>query len=110
MKLSYKNNKLEKSLTDDKVILKTYGTLSKTIKQRINQLKAADELTTIARLPALRLHPYTGARLGEWSIDIHKNWRICFTIDHDPIPRMEDGGVNPDKVTAIKILSVEDPH
>jgi len=110
MNLSYKSKKLELSLTEDKSLIKSYGFLSKKIKQRIEQLKAADELSIVAKLSVLRLHPYKGDRLGEWSIDIQENWRICFEIDQDPIPTLEDGGVDLKKVTAIKILSVEDPH
>jgi len=110
MNLSYKSKKLELSLTEDKSLIKSYGILSKKIKQRIEQLNAADELSIVAKLPVLRLHPYKGDRLGEWSIDIQENWRICFEIDQDPIPSLEDGGVDLKKVTAIKILSVEDPH
>ncbi len=110
MDLSYKNRKLERSLTEDKNIIKTYGHLSKKIKQRINQLVASEDLSIIAKIPVMRLHPYKGDRLGEWSVDIQENWRICFKIYHDPIPLLDDGGVNLNQVTAIKIISIEDPH
>jgi proteic killer suppression protein len=110
MKLSYKTKKLEKSLTQDKEIIKSYGNLSKKVKQRITELQEAKSLAVIATLPFMRLHPYKGARKGEWSIDIFKNWRICFEIANDPVPVLEDGGVCLAKVTSIKIMSVEDPH
>lgn len=110
MRLSFKTRKLERSLNTDKGIVKNYGTLAKKIKLRIQQLNAAATLADIATLPALRLHQYIGKRKGTWSIDIHENWRICFQIDHDPLPTLEDGGVDLDEVTAIKISSVEDPH
>jgi len=110
MNLSYKNNKLEQSLNVDRNIIQSYGVLSKKIKQRMDQLKAANDLSIIAKIKVLRLHPYLGNRLGEWTIDIQENWRICFKIDQNPIPRLNDGGVNLNMVTTIKILSVEDPH
>lgn len=110
MKLSYKSNKLEKSLTNDKEILKSFGSLAKKIKQRVTELREADNLAVIATLPFMRLHPYIGDRKGEWSIDVFKNWRICFEIANEPIPILEDGGVNLAKVTSIKIMTVEDPH
>ncbi|MEH6512959.1 MAG: type II toxin-antitoxin system RelE/ParE family toxin [Maribacter arcticus] len=110
MKLTYKNNKLEKSLTIDKEIIRYYGQLAKKIKQRITELQEADNLAVIATLPSMRLHPYKGDRKGEWSIDIFKNWRICFEIANQPIPNMEDAKVDLAKVTSIKIMSVEDPH
>lgn len=110
MKITYKSKKLENSLTTDKGLSKEYGALAKKIKQRISQLLAAENLSNISKLPVLRLHAYEGNRKGEWSIDIFKNWRIIFEIDQDPIPTLQDGGVDLVKVIKIKAISVEDPH
>ena len=110
MKISYKSKKLERNLTVDKDILKAYSNMAKKVKMRMIQLKAAENLGVIAKLPSLRLHQYAGNRKGEWSIDLHKNWRIIFEVNHNPIPRKDDDGVDINVVTAIKITSVEDPH
>lgn len=110
MKLSYKTNKLEKSFTTDKGLAKSYGTLAKKIKQRRIQLESADNLEVISKLPALRLHQLIGKGKGTWSIDIHQNWRILFEIDQDPIPSLENGGVDLKAIKIICITSVEDPH
>ncbi len=110
MELSYKNNKLEKSLTTDKGLAKSYGRLAKKVKQRRIQLESANNLLTISKLPVLRLHQYQGDRKGIWSIDIQENWRILFQINHDPIPTFEDGGIDLNAITIISIESVEDPH
>ena len=110
MHLNYKSNKLEKNLTDDRKLISTYGQLAKTIKRRRKELTNAENLETIGKLPQLRLHPLSGERVGEWSIDIKNNWRIIFSLDHEPIPTLDDGGVDLSKITIIKINSVEDPH
>jgi proteic killer suppression protein len=110
MKITFKSKKLQQSLIEDKMLIKTYGERAKKIKQRINQLEDADNLAVIAELPVLRLHSYQGNREGEWSIDIYKNWRIIFEIADTPIPTLEDGGVNIKEVVIIKIVSIEDPH
>ncbi|MEZ5001427.1 MAG: type II toxin-antitoxin system RelE/ParE family toxin [Chitinophagales bacterium] len=110
MELSYKNSKLEKSLTTDKGLAKSYGKLAKKIKQRRIQLESADNLEVIFKIPQLRLHPYKGNRKGTWSIDIQDNWRILFEINQDPIPTLEDGGIDLKAITIISIESVEDPH
>ncbi len=35
-------------------------------------------------LPGFRLHPLKGDKLGEWAVDVNKNWRITFEfIDGD---------------------------
>ncbi|WP_417238633.1 type II toxin-antitoxin system RelE/ParE family toxin [Bizionia sp.] len=110
MKLSYKNNKLEKALTTDKGLLKLNSRLAKKIKQRRIELESADNLEVISKLPVLRLHQYKGNRKGTWSIDIQENWRILFEINQDPIPTLEDGGIDLKAITTISIESVEDPH
>lgn len=109
MELSYKSNKLEKSFTD-KGLVKSYGPLAKKIKQRKNELISAENLRVISLMPALRLHQLQGNRKGTWSIDIHQNWRILFEINQDPIPTLEDGGVDLKAITIICIESVEDTH
>lgn len=110
MEIRYRTKKLERTLTSDKGLSKAYGRLAKKINQRIHQLKSADNLSVIAQLPALRLHPHIGKNKGVWSIDIQENWRILFKIDQDPIPTLEDGGVDIKKVSIIRIESITDPH
>jgi len=39
-----------------------------------------------------------------------KNWRLIFEVDHDPIPRLDDGGIDLDKVSAIRFIEVVDYH
>ena len=109
MEIRFINNKLEKSFTNDRLLAKTYGQLAKKVKQRYGELKAAENLAVISKVPVLRLHQYTG-KAAIWSIDIHQNWRILFTIDQDPITKLEDGGINLTAIEIIKIESVEDPH
>ena len=109
MEIRFKNNKLEKSFTDDRLLVKTYGTLAKKIKQRYGELKSADNLLVVSKIPVLRLHPHEGNK-GIWSVDIHQNWRILFIIDQDPIPTLESGGVDLKAIEIIKIEFVEDPH
>ena len=110
MELSYKNNKLKKSLTTDIGIAKGYGTIAKKVKLRITQLINADNLEVISKLQVLRLHQHIGKGKGTWSIDIQENWRILFEINQDPIPTLEDGGIDLKAITIISIESVEDPH
>jgi toxin HigB-1 len=109
MEISFVNKKLKKSFTDQKILAKTYGTMAKKVKERYEDLLAADNLYVISRFPSMRLHSHHG-NAGIWSIDIYKNWRILFTIDQDPIPYLEDGGINLKEIKIIKVESVQDPH
>jgi len=110
VKLHFKTKKLKNALTTDAGLAKTYSTLAKKIKQRIQQLEAADNLDTIRQISVLRLHQHIGNNKGIWSIDIQENWRILFTLGNDPIPYTQDGGVNIKEINIIRIESVNDPH
>ena len=94
MKYTFKNNKLKKSLTLDKEIFKSYGDIARKVKQRISEIGSFETL----------------ADLDLWSVTIVKNWRIIFEIDQDPVPILENGGIDKAQVTSIKILSIQDYH
>ncbi len=46
----------------------------------------------------------------QFSVVLTKNWRLIFEVDHDPIPRLDDGGIDLDKVSAIRFIEVVDYH
>ena len=110
MDISYSPNKLEKSLTNDKLLLATYGERAKKLKQRMNELVSSNTLLDMSKIPAARLHPLKGNRNKEWAVDIYKNWRICFEIAGNPIPMPDDKGIDLSKVSQINIISVVDYH
>jgi proteic killer suppression protein len=51
-----------------------------------------------------------GKRKGQLSVDLDHPYRLIFVVNHDPVPVLPDGGLDWSKVTAIKILGVEDTH
>lgn len=110
MQINYKNNSLKNSLTIPKVLAKTYGQRAQKIKQRIEDFKAAKNLAVIGKIPGAGCHQLKGNRKEELAVWISGNWRICFIADHNPLPLKEDGGLNWDDVTTIKIIKVEDYH
>ena len=110
MQINYKTKKLKRNLTDDRKLLKTYGQRAKKIKQRIKEIKSAENLKILGEIPQLRLHSYKGKREGEWSIDIKDNWRLIFTLEHEQTTTLKYGRLDLAKITIIKIESIEDPH
>lgn len=110
MNIAFKTRKLQKILTNPGEIKKTYGTMSKRVSQRMDQLQAAPNLTTLQSIPALECHILTGDRKGEWAVSISGNYRMIFKIDHDPIPQKDDGTIDSILVTDIRILETTDYH
>ena len=41
-------------------------------------LDAAPDLRTLSTLPGNRLEPLKGNRMGQYSIRINDQWRVCF--------------------------------
>ena len=48
--------------------------------QRIDEIRSAQSVDQLYRVPALRLHPLHGSRAGELSIYLNGRWRLIVTI------------------------------
>jgi plasmid maintenance system killer protein len=110
MEISYKSNRLMKSLTDDKDTIASYGERAKKIRQRVMELKAAGTLEMLKALPAAACHPLSGQRSGQLAVTITGNWRLVFEPDHDPIPLNTAGIMDWAAITKIRILEITDYH
>ena len=110
MEISCRSRKLEKQLTDPKEMVKSFGQMAIKIKQRLKNLKDADNLGIMKTIPAARCHELTGERKGELAVDVSGNYRMIFEPLHDPIPKKDDGGLNWEEVTKIRINEIEDYH
>ena len=101
MNLTYKSNRLEKSLTDDKITLKVYGERAKKVIQRYREVKSSLTLGDLGKIPSTDLHPLQGNRGSQWSIAIINNWKMCVEIEDDPLPMLEAGGIDLYQITSI---------
>lgn len=111
MRIRYKSRKLEKTVDSPKNILKHYGTRAKQVKQRLDEIKASENLAVLYKISRANCHLLTGDRKGQLAVDISGNHRIIFLPDHDPVPELEDGGYNRNAITDILIVSIgEDYH
>jgi len=48
---------------------------------RLNQLHAASELNDLRLPPSNHLEALSANRMGQWSIRINQQWRVCFTFE-----------------------------
>lgn len=78
--------------------------------RRMVVLNAAPSLKDVSHQRPERRHELTGSRSGEFAVDLEHPYRLVFRPAMDPVPKLEDGGINLASVTAIEILSVEDYH
>ncbi|MBC1578304.1 type II toxin-antitoxin system RelE/ParE family toxin [Listeria seeligeri] len=104
MILHYKNRRLEKILTNERLIKKNYTAISQKLLTRISELRAANSLEEISNLPPPRRHKLSQNFSGHWGVDISKNYRIIFIPSNNFIE--EDLS----SIIEIKIVDIEDYH
>jgi plasmid maintenance system killer protein len=76
----------------------------------LTELAAAENLETLRKVPQLRVHELSGDRAGQISLDVKHPYRLLIIPDHEETPRKEDGGLDWQKITKVKVLGVEDIH
>ncbi len=111
MDITFRTRKLEKNFNRADSLQKTYGArMAKIIMMRMTVLGAADNLEQTPVTPPDRRHQLTGDRDEQFAVDLVHPLRLVFEADHEPVPRKDDGGIDTERVTAIKILDVGDYH
>lgn len=91
-------------------MIKSYGQMAKKINQRMEELKAADDLFIMKHFPAARCHELVGNRKGQLAVDISGNYRMIFEPVDDPPPMNEDGSLDWKEVISIRVIEIEDYH
>lgn len=111
MDILFRTSKLEK-LCNNKAYRESEcgAKRAKLLGRRLDDLRAAECLADISRLPPARCHELRGDRDGQISIDLDHPYRLLFVVANEPVPLRPDGGLNWNGVTAIKITGVEDTH
>ena len=95
MQIRFKNNKLKKLANSDKEARKKLGKQgAKKLRNRLDELDAANTLEDMRSLPAARCHELKGNLKGSLAVDLHGGGRIVFEPDHDPVPTKKDDGMD----------------
>ncbi len=86
MYITFKNKKLEKICTDAKTADRTYGKrMSAKIKQRMDEIRAADTVEMMIRFHIGRCHSLTQDRNGQYAVDLVHPYRLVFETNGDEI-------------------------
>ena len=102
MEITFSNSRIEKILTNKRLIKKEYGILTNNIISRITELQSAKSLAEISHLPPPRRHKLVGFD-ARYAIDLSKNYRLIIEAKDKSI-------VDLDKITKIVILGILDYH
>ncbi|MEI8259387.1 MAG: killer suppression protein [Deltaproteobacteria bacterium] len=106
----YNDSRLQKLCTTHKDAKKKWGNnVADRLFQRIADLSAAPNLFHAFRLPG-KCHGLSDDLAGTYAMRLDGGWRFIFEPANDPVPVLPDGGIDVNKVTIIRIVSVEDYH
>ena len=110
MDIVFGNKKLKKRFGSDVALQKKYGEQVEVIRMREKILRKAKSLADVPTSKPERRHQLKGKREGQFAVDLKHPYRLIFEPDYEPIPRKDDGGIDLEKVTKIKIIEVVDYH
>ncbi|KOO48143.1 type II toxin-antitoxin system RelE/ParE family toxin [Priestia koreensis] len=104
MDILYASNKLEKILTNERLIKREYTSFYQKVINRMSELRAANNLNEIPHDPPPRRHKLSGEYANCWGIDVSKNYRIILR----PVENVDE--MDAKLISAIEILKIEDYH
>jgi proteic killer suppression protein len=111
VEITFTSRKLQKDCNSEKEMRRRFGKLlADRLQQRLAELKAADTLEDIHRLPPARCHELSQDRKGQLAVDVVHPKRLIFKPDHNPVPRKPDGGLDWSHVTRIRVIEIIDYH
>lgn len=111
MEILFKSNRLLKTMSSEAELVHKYGKENaKMIMRRMLVLQAAECLSDVPQRPPDRCHALSGKRQGQYAVDVKHPHRIIMEPATAPLPLLNDGSIDLERVTSIRILGVEDYH
>ena len=109
MDILFKSRKFEKQCNEYKELVRAQGVRrAQLIRARLDALLAATCLEDVRNVG--RLHELKGNRKGQFSLDLDHPCRLILVPDHEPVPSNKDGGMDWERITAVRIVEIEDTH
>ena len=110
MEILFKDERLRRDCTIERWMQRAWGANRvRILRRRLDQLRAAENLDQV-RLVHRRTHELDGDHAGEISLDLDGGYRLLVVPADNPTPRTADGGLEWTRVTAIRVVGVEDTH
>ena len=111
MIIYYRTKKLQKICNQSNEAAKKLGPkMARKLQQRLMELRAADSLDDISRVPPSRCHQLTGNREGQLSVDLVHPYRLLLIPANDPLPVTVNDSLDWTKVAEIEIVEIIDTH
>lgn len=110
MKIVFADEKLRKLCNKQQALIRRYGDRNaRVIRRRLDDLAAVECLADMWQLPG-RIHPLTGDRKGQYSLDLKHPLRLILEPADEPPALLEDGGFDLKRVRVVRIVKIKDTH
>lgn len=110
MNIRFRKTKMGKVFNSATALQREYGRMARTIMVRMGILQAAPNLDAVPHEKPVRCHQLSQNRDEDFAVNLDQPYRLIFRPDHDPVPRLPDGGIDKAAVTSIEIIDVVDYH
>lgn len=111
MDIVFKSDRLRRDCTEDRWMQRAWGAeRTSVLRRRLDQLHAAKNLEHFRAAMHPRCHELKANRAGLLSIDLDGGHRLLIQPAASPRPLRPDGGLDWNRVTAIRVMAVEDTH
>lgn len=111
MNIAFKTTKLKKVFNTEKGLVKAYGAdKAKALKNRIYILKTANNLMQVPVTPPYLRHQLKGDYKDFFALNVKHPYRLVFKPNNNPLPLLDDGGLDLTRITDIEIIDVVDYH
>jgi proteic killer suppression protein len=110
MDISFATRRLKKTCDSKKELQRAHGkACAKKTMRRLADLEAAATLEAVRNLPG-RCHELDGDRKGQLALDLASGKRLILEPADHPPPVNEHGGLDWERVGAIRIVEIIDYH
>lgn len=113
MDICFADRKLEKECNDERLLIRRHGSNRATkLMARLSVLREAKSLSDLGApyTGPHRCHELKGPRAGQLSVDLDHPYRLIFVPTNDPLPTLDEGGLDWRRITNVKVLGIEDTH
>ena len=107
--IHWNDDKLEKACSHERTGKRRWGGNFRILQRRLESLAAAETLADMDGVPG-RCHALRGDRAGQFAVALWGSYRLIFFIADNPVPTLDDGGIDRSKVTKINLVEVVDYH
>lgn len=111
MEIGFRRASEQAFFRDSAKVRRKYGTeCAKKLLLRLTQIRAADSLEVLCRVPQARCHQLGADRSEQFSLDLTHPLRMIVAVADEPVPRLADGGIDRKAVHRLAFIEIADTH